>query len=53
MKKDEIITSIHKIKKSREIDSEFGDGKSASKFYKIITDDLIWQTPIQKTFKEL
>ena len=51
MKKDEIITSIHKIKKSREIDSEFGDGKSASKFYKIITDDLIWQTQFKKLLK--
>jgi UDP-N-acetylglucosamine 2-epimerase (hydrolysing) len=31
----------------------FGDGKSATKFLKIINNHLIWETPVQKQFQDI
>jgi UDP-N-acetylglucosamine 2-epimerase (hydrolysing) len=53
-KKEEILGGILKAenKKIKPI-SHFGRGDSAKNFYKIITEDDVWQTKIQKQFLDL
>lgn len=53
-KKEEILDGILKAEHTKiKPISHFGDGKSAENFYKIVTEDKIWQTKIQKQFSDL
>ena len=53
-KKEEILGGILKAENTKiKPISHFGRGDSAENFYKIITEDGIWQTKIQKQFLDL
>jgi len=53
-KKEEILGGILKAENTKiKPISHFGRGDSAENFYKIITEDDIWQTKIQKQFLDL
>ncbi|EKE00356.1 MAG: hypothetical protein ACD_22C00041G0003 [uncultured bacterium] len=49
--KEAILTAINSINKNKKRKlSLFGDGNSASNFYKAISNKKIWDTPLQKAF---
>jgi len=52
--KEKVLNGILKAENTKiKPVSHFGDGKSAENFYKIVTEDKIWQTKIQKQFLDL
>ncbi len=50
----EILEAIEKTRRIKvQKSNEFGDGRSASRFLKVITDEQIWDTPTQKQFVDI
>ena len=52
--KEVILKAVEEAEKARFSPiSHFGDGNSCERFYKIITNGKLWNTPVQKQFSDL
>lgn len=51
---ESILTAIKKACQKNLLPfSEFGDGKSTEKFFRVISNKTLWETPIQKRFNDI